>query len=169
MASHSQSVSGSGGSDTPAAPSRITIGIRGAVAGLQANLMRTLSLRPVDKEFRIKGDSAARLGVELDHPAVDPLGIKLRVDGAVKRIGEIDPSPVSTHFDHLRTAAEPAVLGAILGARMARARDDAADAHLAGELGVEWIGYIVLLQIAGAPAGDIQEAIIHRKIDIGNQ
>jgi hypothetical protein len=35
----------------------------------------------------------------------------------------------------------------------------AADPHLAGELGIERIGYIVLLQIAGAPAGDVKKAV----------
>ena len=101
--------------------------------------MRALSLRPVDKEFRIESDAAARLGVELDHPAVDPVGVELRVDGAVKRIGEIDPPPVAAYFDHLWTAAEFAVLRA----RMVRARDNAADPHLAGELGIERIGYLL--------------------------
>src|SRR5690242_7671427 len=129
MASHSQSVSGGGG--TRSAPSRIAIGIRGAVAGLQTDLMRALSLRPIDEEFRIEVDAALRLGVELDHPAVNSFRIKLRIDGAVQRIGEIDPPPVATDFHHLRTAIEFAVLRA----RMARLRDDAADAHLAGELG----------------------------------
>jgi hypothetical protein len=41
---------------------------------------------------------------------------------------------ISAHFDHLRTAIEPAVLGA----EMSCARHDAADAHLAGERGIEW-------------------------------
>src|ERR1700751_1374087 len=124
MASHSQSVSGSACNDTRPAPSRIAVGIRGAVAGLQADLMRALPLRPVDKEFRIESDAAARLGVELHHPAVDTLGIKLLVDGAVKRVGEIDPPPVAAHFDHLRSAVKLAVLRT----RMARAPDNAADA-----------------------------------------
>src|SRR5271166_6738036 len=127
--------------------------------------MRALSLRPVDKEFQIESDAAARLGVELDHPAVDPVGIELRVDGAVKRIGKIDSPPIAAYFDHLRTAAEFAVVRA----RMARARDNAADPHLVGELGIERIGYIVLLQIAGAPAGDVKEAVIHRKVDVGDK
>src|ERR1700752_4062 len=113
-------------------PSRIAIGVRRTVASLRAGLVRALSLRPVDKEFWIEGDATLRPDVELDHPAVDPLGIKLRIDGAVKRIGEIDSSSIAAHFDHLRTAAQLAVLGA----GVTRTRDDAADANLAGELGI---------------------------------
>src|SRR5215469_401963 len=107
--------------------------------------MRALSLGPVDKKLRIKSDAALRLGVKFHHPTVDPFRVKLWVDGAIQRIGEIDPPPVTAHFDHLWAAAEFAVLRA----RMARARDDATDAHLPGELGIERIGHIVLLQVAG--------------------
>src|SRR5215469_3061571 len=110
--------------------SRITEGIRRAVAALEPHLMRQLSLRPLDEEFGIEGDAAVGLGVELHHPAVEPAVVELRVDRAVKRVGEIDALPVAADLDHLRPTAELAVLRA----RMAGARDDAADPHLAGEL-----------------------------------
>ena len=32
---------------------------------------------PFHEEFRIEGDAALRLGVELDHPAVDPVPVEL--------------------------------------------------------------------------------------------
>src|SRR5437879_3932652 len=99
--------------------SRITIGIRGAVAAVEPNLVRPMRLRPLDEEFRIERNAARGLGVELHHPAVDSIGIELRVDGAVERVGEIHPFAVPADLDHLRAAAERAVLGA----RMARARD----------------------------------------------
>ena len=52
---------------------------------------------------------------------------------------------------------------------MRGARDDAADPHLAGELGVERVGDVVLLQVAGAPAGDVEEPVVHRQVDVGDQ
>src|SRR5262249_25025283 len=117
---------------TPRTPSRIAIGIRGAVSALQADLVRALPLGPIDKEFRVEGHTAFRLDVQLPHPAIDALGIELRIDRPVERAGEIDAAPVAADFDHLRAAIELAVLRA----RMARARDDAADAHLAGQPGI---------------------------------
>src|SRR5690349_14614489 len=121
------------GGDTPRSPLRIAIGIRGAVAALQANLVRTLPFRPVDEEFRIEGHAALRLDVELHHPSIDALRIELRIDRAVERIGKIDAPSVTADLDHLRAAIELAVGLAVLGARMARARDDAADADLADQ------------------------------------
>src|ERR1051326_5646877 len=102
--------------------------------------MRQLSLGPIDEEFGIEGDAALGLGVELHHPAVEAALVELRVDRAVERIGEVDAPAVAADLDHLRTAAELAVLGA----GMARARDDAADPHRAGELGIERVGNVVL-------------------------
>src|ERR1700687_5816017 len=113
-------------------PSWVAVGIRGAITALQADLVWTLSLWPVDKELRIEGDAAVGLSIELHHPAVDSLGIELRIDGAIKRVCEVDPPPVAAHFHHLRAAIELAILRAVLGARMARARYDAAGAHLTG-------------------------------------
>src|SRR5262249_19834175 len=75
--------------------SRITEGIRRAVAALQPHLMRQLSLRPFDEELGIEGDAAFGLGVELHHPAVEPSLVELRVDRAVKRVGEIDALAVA--------------------------------------------------------------------------
>src|SRR6516165_8511594 len=124
----------------PSSASRIAIRIRGAVAAVEPDLVRSMRLRPLDEEFRIERNAALGPGVELYHPAVDSIGIQLRVDVAVERVCEIHPLPVPADLDHLRCAAERAALDA----RMARPRHDAADAHLAGQLGLERIGYVVL-------------------------
>src|SRR5690349_23992220 len=100
--------------------SGIAIGIRRAIAALKANLVRSLTFRPVDEEFRIEGHAAFRLDVQFHHPAVDALRVELRIDRAIERVGEIDAPPVAADFDHLRAAIELAVLCA----GMARARDD---------------------------------------------
>src|SRR5947209_18922847 len=127
--------------------------------------MRSMALRPIDEELRIERNPAIRAGVELHHPAVDPFGIELRIDGAVERIGEVDAFAIAADLDHLGAAIELAVLGA----GMRRARDDSADPHFARELWLERIAYVVLLQIAGAPARDIAEAIVHGQIDISDE
>src|SRR5271165_7371085 len=59
---------------------RITKRIRRAVSALQSHLVRQLSLRPFDKEFRIEGKPTVRIGVELDHPAVESALVELRID-----------------------------------------------------------------------------------------
>ena len=50
--------------------SRITIRLRGAVAAVEPDLVRSMRLRPLDEEFRIERNAALRPGVELHHPAV---------------------------------------------------------------------------------------------------
>src|SRR5262245_7749297 len=63
----------------PGAGSWIAIRIRRAVAALQVDLVRQVALWPVDEEFRVERNAAARLGVELHHPAVEAAFIKLSV------------------------------------------------------------------------------------------
>src|SRR5215469_6967917 len=67
--------------------SRIAIRIRRAVAALQPDLMRQVPFRPGQKELRIEGNAAVRIGVELHHPAIEPALVELRIDGAVERVG----------------------------------------------------------------------------------
>src|SRR5213075_496056 len=104
---------------------------------------------PIDKEIAVELDATLRLGIDLDHPAVDALRVELRVDRAVERIREVDAAAVAAHLDHLGSAIErPGPLG------VGSARHDAADPHLAGELRVEGIADVVLMEIAGPPARD---------------
>jgi len=86
--------------------SRVTIGIRGRVSALQAHLMRQVALGPGQEEIVIKRDPALGLRVDLDHPALDPVWIKLVVNGAVERIGEVDAASIATDLDHLRATIE---------------------------------------------------------------
>src|SRR4029079_11837184 len=96
--------------DTPRPPSRITVGIRGTVATLQADLMWALPRWPVDEEFRIERHAAAGLDVEFHHPAVDTLGVELRIDGAVERICEIDALFLAADVHTLRRHHDTALL-----------------------------------------------------------
>src|SRR5260370_31983303 len=88
------------------ASSRIAIGIRRAVAAFKTHLARPVRRRPVHKESGIESDAAFRIGVELDHPTLDAIGIELWIDGAVQRVGEIDATAVAADLHHLVAAAE---------------------------------------------------------------
>src|SRR5215475_1119802 len=110
--------------------SRKTEGVGRGVSALQADLMRQVVVRPLDEEVAGQLDAAARLRVHPHHPALDAVRVELRVDRSVERVGEVDPLAVAAHLDHLRAAVEGTIV-----ARPGRARDDAADPELAGELG----------------------------------
>src|SRR5215470_14242259 len=127
--------------------------------------MRAVRGWPSHKKLGIEGDATIGAGVELHHPALDAIRIELGIDGPIEGIGEVDPLTVTADLDHLWAAAERPVLGT--GVRSLA--DDPTDPHLARELRVEGIGNVVLLQIAGAPAGDVEVAIIHGQIDIGDE
>ena len=47
--------------------------------------MRPVRGRPRDEELLVEGHTAFRLGIELHHPALDAVGIELRVDGAYRK------------------------------------------------------------------------------------
>src|SRR5262245_19048892 len=123
---HAGALRAAGRAIIDSAVSRIAIRIRGAVTPLQANLMRPLSFRPVDEEFWVEGEPPRAGGVELDHPAVDPFRIELRVDRAVERVGEINAPAVAADLHHLRSTIELAVLRT----RVSYARHDASNPHL---------------------------------------
>src|SRR5271166_424228 len=107
--------------------------------------MRPVAHRPFDEEFGIEGDPAIGPGIELDHPALDAVRVELRVHRAVKRVGEIDAAAVAADLNHLRPAVEPTfglavglTVGlSVLGLRMRGPGNNAADADLARELGLE--------------------------------
>src|SRR5947209_12665161 len=97
----------------------------------------------LNEERGIERELAPRLGVELDHPAVDALRIELRVPGGVERVGQVHAPPVAAHLDHLRAAIDDA------RGRMRGAPDDAADVH---GTGLPWKGRIrdvVALELPG--------------------
>src|SRR5262249_34603800 len=110
--------------------------------------MRPMAFRPIDEEFRVECDPSRGVGVGLPHPAVDALRVELWIDRAVERVRKVHAPTVPADLDHLRSAIELSVLRC----RVGRARDDPADTHLTGELRVEGIRDVVLLQVAGTPA-----------------
>src|SRR5580698_8898758 len=118
-----------------------------------------------EKEFRVERHAAGGLGVELYHPAANSVGIELHVPGGVQGVGEIDATSVAAELDHLRTAVQcvPGIF------RMRGAAHDSAQIHGAGFLGMKRIGDVILQKFACAPTRNVEEAIVERKIDIGDK
>src|SRR5260370_42144822 len=117
--------------------------------------MRPVRGRPLDQEARIELNAALGRRIELHHPALETIGIKLFVDGAIQRIGEIHAAAVAAYLDHLRSAVQVAASSL----RVRFARYDAADSHCTRELRCERIGHVVLPQVAGTPAGDVEKTV----------
>ena len=98
------------------------------------------------------------------HPGADAVGIELVVPGAVQRVGEVDPPPVPAHLDHLRATGEREVRRR----GMRRTTHDPAQVpsrppRLGG------VGDVVLLQLAGSPAGDVEEAVVDGQVDVRDE
>src|SRR4029077_8546670 len=107
--------------------SRIAVGIRRAVAAFQPHLVWTMWRRPFHEESLVEGDASARLGVELYHPSLDPVGIELGVDGAIKRVGDVHALAIAADLARLSTPRQRS----ILGVWMCGLRHDATDPDLA--------------------------------------
>jgi len=58
--------------------------------------MREVAIQPRQEEVFVKFYPALWLGVDLDHPALDPLGIELSIDSTVERVGEVDATSIAT-------------------------------------------------------------------------
>src|SRR5680860_1142444 len=109
--------------------------------------------------------SATGVDVDLGHPGADAVGVELVVPRAVERVGEVDPASVSAYLDHLWAAGEWHVR--VRG--VWRATDDPAEVHRADFARLGRIGDVVLLQLTGAPARDVEEAVINRQVDVADE
>ena len=98
------------------------------------------------------------------HPALDAFRVELGIPREIERIGEVDAAPVAAQLDHLRRAVQRAA-----GGGMPRSPHDAAHLDDTGELRGFGIRHVVLTQLAGSPAGDIEEAIVETERDVGHQ
>src|SRR5208337_765983 len=117
------------------------------------------------KEFRINLHAAVGFGIELYHPALNSVGIELRVPRRIKRVREIDAASVAAHLHHLRAAVQRCA-GVL---RMSRTTHDTAQMYGTCLLGMKGIGHVVLQKFSGSPAGDIKEAVVERQIDVRDQ
>src|ERR1700716_596128 len=117
------------------------------------------------EKFLIHGNSALGLGVQLHHPTANALGIELLVPWSVERVSEIKALAITAHFHHLRSTIQ----GTLRSTRMCRPPDDAAQVYGTGKFWMTRIGHIILLEFARAPARNVQEAVVERKIDVRDQ
>ena len=131
------------------------------VATLQANLVWPL-VAEVHEEVGIYLDAAVGRCVYLHRPAAYAFRVELLVPSDVQRVGHVDAPSVAADFDHLGAAVQRRA------ARMRRLAGDAAEMHGAGELRVERVRYVVLPELAGSPARYVQELIVERQVDVGD-
>src|SRR6202167_1551796 len=114
------------------------------------------------KEFWINLHAALGASIEFYHPALNSVGIELRVPRSIQRVCEINSTSIAAHLHHLR----PAVQGRGPILRMSSAAHDTTQMHGTCPLGMKGVGHVVLQKFAGSPAGNIKEAVVERQIDI---
>src|SRR5437764_5967672 len=146
----------------PGSTSGETVGVGRGVAALEADLVRALYLER-HEEVRVRSDATIRVGVELHDPPLDALRLELGVPGGVQRVRHIDSLPIPADLHHLRAAVEGA------GRRVSALVDDAAEVDRAGELGVERVRNVVLAELAGSPARDVEEPVVDGQVDVGDE
>ncbi len=91
------------------------------------------------------------------------LGIKLIVPSAVERIGDVQPPAVQAELEHLRAAGEFAAVN------LPGLADQPADIDLPRSFGLNGSRDVVLPNVPLQPVGEIQESIVHRDDQIGDQ
>src|SRR5215213_5536199 len=122
-------------------------------------------LLPAGEEPLVQAHLTAGADVDLGHPCADAVGMELVVPGAVERVREVDPPSVAAHLDHLRAARE----WFVGGCGMRCVADDSPEAHGADLTWPSGIGDVVLLELTGPPARDVEEAIVDRQVDVGDE
>src|ERR1700752_1148902 len=117
----------------------------------------------LDKELFVEFHPALWVQIDFRHPALNAIGIKLLVPRGVERVGKVAALAVATDLDHLRTAVES-------HARLVRvggAANNPTEVDRTGFLRVGGIGDVVSYELACPPAGNIEEAVVEREIDVG--
>ena len=105
------------------------------------------------------------IDINLRHPSADPVRIELLVPGAIERVGEVDPPPVAADFHHLRAAVQRLSRTASDAPRAGRCRR----ASRPVSFGLNGSETSYCRSSPRAPAGDVQEPVVEREIDVGDQ
>src|SRR3954462_429223 len=87
----------------PCSSRREAVRVARGVAPRETDLVRPLA---VELEEEVRVDREVAVAVELDHPAVDALGVELLVPAGVRRVRQVDALAVAAHLDHLRAAGQ---------------------------------------------------------------
>src|SRR5215216_1773214 len=109
----------------------------------------------------------AVLGVAVDLEQVraflGELGVELVVPATIERVGHVEPLAVERELEHLRSTVQLASRDLLALSEQAAAPD------LAGKSGVRGIAYVVLPEVAVQPVREVEEAVVHRDEEVGDQ
>ena len=137
--------------------------VAGGVTALQPGLVDAQPAKstPLAKETRVGGNAAAiQACVELGHPRANAIGVEDEVPGPLERVGNVDAPAVTADLDHLGPPSRWS------GAAGCGCRRTMPLRFTPGLTRLERVRYIALLELTGAPAGDIQPAVVHRQVDV---
>src|SRR5437773_6090633 len=115
------------------------------------------------EELAVELEAAVLAGVKLCDPDLQAIRIELVVPCLVEPIRDIDPLAIAADLDHLRATVERT------RCRMRGPANDPAEVHRPRLLGAERIRHVVLQEFAGAPAGNIEEAVVEGQIDVADE
>src|SRR6266511_2845338 len=121
--------------------------------------MRAVSIRKAHEIVLCQLETAACVRIGHDLSPWYAIGIELVVPCRVERVGPVDPLAVTANLDHLRTASIR------LAVWVRRTTSDAADVDRACQLSLPLGCYVLLAYLSGLPAGDVEEPVVHRKVD----
>ncbi len=113
------------------------------------------------KKSRSTSIPPSRVAIHAQQPGAQ-LRVELVVPGRVERVGDVEATAVERELDHLRPAAE-------LAAGVAGLAEHTAEPQLPREFRVAGVGDVVLAQVAVEPVGEVEEAVVHREDDVGDQ
>src|SRR5215218_4980721 len=82
----------------------VAVRVGGRIAALEPYLVRPLTIIELDEEVGVHCETALRVYVHLGDPAVDAIGVELRIPGSIQRVAEVQPAPIAAQFHHLRSA-----------------------------------------------------------------
>ena len=135
------------------------------VAALEPYLVRSQSVELARSSARRATARRRRGSSDLRHPALDSIGIELRVPGRVQRVREYTRRPSRLNSDHLRSAVERFHRPR----RVWRAFHDPAQRDTARQPRVERIEHVVAQQLARSPARHVQPVVVHGQVDVRHE
>src|SRR5438128_3750603 len=102
--------------------------------------------------------------VNASHPSADAVRVEDVVPRRVERVGEIHAPAVAAYLHHLGRPRQPQLWGGGVRASL----HDAAQAHRTRLFRVVRIADVILLELAGPPARDVQPAVVDRQVDVAH-
>src|SRR5918992_564864 len=142
----------------------VAVRVGGRVAALEPYLMRPFTIIELDEKVGVCGETTFRVYVHLSDPAVDALRVELRIPSGIERVAEVEAAPVAAQLHHLRSTGQ-----GHSGLRMRRPADDATQMYGSRMPRAERVGDVVLAQLPGAPAGDVEELVVEGEVDVAGQ